>query len=82
MRERHVPSLSPPKAGFAREDAVGARARAHRALQGKAMAMMRTLIAVSVVTATVLLTTLGLTLSISYVVNERCSDQMAQQGNC
>jgi hypothetical protein len=40
--------------------------------------MTRTLIAISVAAATLLLTILG----ISYVVNERCTDQMAQQGNC
>jgi len=44
--------------------------------------MARTLIAVSVVTVTVLVTAFGLTMAVSYAVNEGCSDHMAQQGNC
>ena len=44
--------------------------------------MMRTLIAISVVTAMALFTTFGLTLAASYAIHERCTDQMAQQGNC
>ena len=44
--------------------------------------MARTLIAISVVTATVLATAFGLTMAMSYTINERCTDQMAQQGDC
>jgi len=44
--------------------------------------MARSVIAISVVTATVLVTAFGLTMAVSYSVNERCTDQMAQQGNC
>jgi hypothetical protein len=46
------------------------------------MAMTRTLIAISIAAATVLFTTFGLTLAVSYVIHERCTDEMAQQGNC
>lgn len=44
--------------------------------------MKRTLLAISVVTATVLATAFGLTMAVSYQINERCTDQMARQGNC
>lgn len=44
--------------------------------------MARSVIAISVVTATVLVTAFGLTMAVFYAVNERCTDQMAQQGNC
>ena len=44
--------------------------------------MARTLLAISVVTATVLVAAFGMTMAISYTIHERCTDQMAQQGNC
>jgi hypothetical protein len=44
--------------------------------------MTRTLIAISVVTATVLIAAFGVTMAVSYEIHERCTDQMAQQGNC
>lgn len=44
--------------------------------------MARTVIAISVVTATVLVTAFGLTMAVTYVVKEHCTDQMAQQGDC
>jgi hypothetical protein len=44
--------------------------------------MTRTLIAISVVAATMLFTICGLALTVCYAVHERCTDQMAQQGNC
>ena len=44
--------------------------------------MPRTLIAVSVLTATILVLVFGVTMALSYQINERCTDQMAQQGNC
>ena len=44
--------------------------------------MPRTFIAISVLTATVLVLVFGVTMALSYVINERCTDQMAQQGNC
>jgi hypothetical protein len=44
--------------------------------------MARTWIAVSVVTATVLVTAFGVTMAVSYEIHERCTDQMAQQGDC
>jgi len=44
--------------------------------------MARTVIAISVVTATVLVTAFGLTMAVSYAINERCTDQMAQRGDC
>ena len=50
--------------------------------QWKGHDMTRTLIAISVVSATVLVTAFGLTMAVSYAVNERCTDWMAQQGNC
>jgi hypothetical protein len=44
--------------------------------------MARTLIALSVLTVTVLVTVFGVTMAVSYAVNERCTDQMAQRGDC
>jgi hypothetical protein len=44
--------------------------------------MTRTLIAISVVTATVLVAAFGITVAVFYEIHERCTDQMAQQGNC
>jgi hypothetical protein len=44
--------------------------------------MIRTLIAISVVTAAVLVMAFGVAMALSYEINERCTDQMAQQGNC
>ena len=81
-RRPFLGSPSQPEARFMSLRAFKATAHQGRCqdliFQGKAIAMTRTLIAISVATATLLLTTLG----ISYVVNERCTDQMAQQGNC
>ena len=45
-------------------------------------AMPRTLIAISVLTATVLVLVFGVIMALSYEINESCTDQMAQQGNC
>jgi len=44
--------------------------------------MPRTFIAISVLTATVLVLVFGVIMALSYEINERCTDQMAQQGNC
>ena len=44
--------------------------------------MTRNLIALSVLTAAFLITAFGVTMAVSYEINERCTDQMAQQGNC
>ena len=44
--------------------------------------MTRTLIAISVMTLTLLFTAFGLTMAVSYEINEGCSDQMARDGNC
>jgi len=44
--------------------------------------MTRTLIAISVLTATVLVTAFGVAMALSYEIHERCTDEMAQQGNC
>jgi len=44
--------------------------------------MARTVIAISIVTATVLVAVFGVTMAVSYTINEHCTDQMAQQGNC
>jgi hypothetical protein len=44
--------------------------------------MPRTFIAISVLTATVLVLVFGVIMALSYEINESCTDQMAQQGNC
>jgi hypothetical protein len=44
--------------------------------------MVRRWIAISLMTGCVLLTAFTLTMALSYRINERCTDQMAQQGNC
>jgi len=48
----------------------------------KGTVVTRTLIAISVLTAAVLVMAFGVTMALSYQINERCTDQMAQQGNC
>ena len=60
---------------------VGLAPPAHH-LFGERRVMTRTLIAISVVTATVLATAFGITMALSYAINEHCTDPMAQQGNC
>lgn len=49
---------------------------------GERRVMTRTVIAISVVTAAALVMIFGVTMALSYQFNERCTDQMAQQGNC
>ncbi|HEX4636591.1 MAG TPA: hypothetical protein VH189_10445 [Rhizomicrobium sp.] len=44
--------------------------------------MMGTLIALSLAMAAFLFTAFGVTMAVSYEINERCTDQMAQQGDC
>ena len=44
--------------------------------------MKRALIAISVVMATALIVAFGATMVVSYEINEHCTDQMAQQGDC
>jgi len=44
--------------------------------------MVRKWIAISLMTGWVLFTAFTVTMALSYQVHERCSDQMAQQGNC
>jgi hypothetical protein len=44
--------------------------------------MVRKWIAVSVMTAFGLFAVFAITMAASYAVNERCSEQMAWEGNC
>jgi len=44
--------------------------------------MARKWIAISIMTATALVTAFGMTMAVRYTINEHCTDQMAQQGNC
>ena len=44
--------------------------------------MARKWIAISVMTATALVTAFGITMAVSYQLHERCTDQMAQRGDC
>jgi hypothetical protein len=44
--------------------------------------MTRTLLAVSIMTLCALFTVLGVTMAASYAINERCTEQMAWNGNC
>lgn len=67
---------------LAREDVVGPAPRPTTLPYWKGYAMARNLIAISVVTITVLVTAFGITMAVSYAINERCTDQMARDGNC
>ncbi len=71
-----------PKCGVLAKRVVGLAPPAHHLVPVKGTAMMRTLIAISVLTATVLVMAFGVAMALSYQINERCTDQMAQQGNC
>ena len=44
--------------------------------------MMRTFIAVSILTLGVALTVFTLSMAGAYAINERCTEQMAWNGNC
>ena len=44
--------------------------------------MTRTLVALSLLTLAFLVTAFGVAMAVSYEINERCTDQMAQQGDC
>ena len=44
--------------------------------------MVRRWIAISFMTGCVLLTAFTLTMALSYQIHERCTDQMARDGNC
>jgi hypothetical protein len=44
--------------------------------------MARKWIAISLMTGCVLFTAFTITMALSYQINERCTDQMAQNGNC
>lgn len=46
------------------------------------MDMARRLFAVSVMTVCLVLTAFTFTMALSYQLHERCSDQMARDGNC
>ena len=48
----------------------------------KGLDMARRVIAVSIMTAGVLLTAFTITMALSYQINGRCTEQMAQSGNC
>ena len=66
----------------AREAVVGPLKIGPTTLSTERHVMARTLIAISVVTAAVLVTAFGVTMAVSYTIHERCTDQMAQQGDC
>jgi hypothetical protein len=44
--------------------------------------MTRTLLAVSIMALCALFTVFGVTMAASYAINERCTEQMAWNGNC
>jgi hypothetical protein len=44
--------------------------------------MARTWIAISLMTVFGLFTAFAITMAASYTINERCTDQMAWEGNC
>jgi len=44
--------------------------------------MIRTMIAISIMTLGALFTVFMVTMAASYAVNERCTEQMAWDGNC
>lgn len=44
--------------------------------------MARTLIAISVMTIVILFTAFGITMAVTYAIDEHCTDQMAREGNC
>ena len=44
--------------------------------------MTRTLIALLVATTAIFVCAFGVAMAVTYEINERCTDQMAQQGNC
>ncbi|HET7086054.1 MAG TPA: hypothetical protein VFI23_14855 [Rhizomicrobium sp.] len=44
--------------------------------------MARTLLAISILTAGILFGGFAAVMAVSYQINERCTDQMARDGNC
>jgi hypothetical protein len=48
----------------------------------RGLAMVRRWIAISLMTGCVLFTAFTLTMALSYQIHERCTDQMARDGNC
>ena len=70
-----------PKCGVLAKRVVGLAPRP-TTFPSERTVVTRTLIAISVLTAAVLVMAFGVTMALSYQINERCTDQMAQQGNC
>jgi len=66
----------------AREAVVGPAPFGSPPFSQKGYDMARALIAISVVTAAVLVTVFGVTMAVSYEMHERCTDEMAEQGDC
>ena len=71
-----------PKCGVLAKRVVGLAPPGPPPFPMKGTVVTRTLIAISVLTAAVLVMAFGVTMALSYQINERCTDQMAQQGNC
>jgi hypothetical protein len=71
-----------PKCGVLAKKVVGTAPRPTTRLFRKTKAMTRTLIAMLVTTTAIFVCAFGVAMAVTYELNERCTDQMAQQGNC